>query len=139
MFRLVIDTSVAIKWLNQDNEKDIEKADRILLDVERGNAALLAPDLLKYEVGNVLLKGKQLSFDQAKICLDTLYSLPITFVSETEDLSSATFRLAHKLNITYYDAAFIAVAKDYEARLITDNIKHQGKPSGVKVTSLKNY
>ena len=33
---LVIDTSVAIKWLNRDNEENIDKANRILENVRDG-------------------------------------------------------------------------------------------------------
>lgn len=136
---LVFDTSVAIKWLNQDNEQDLDQADQILRDVETGTITLLAPELLKYEAGNVLLKGKKLTFDQAKVCLDTLYSLPITFVSETSIGMYETFQLAEKLDITYYDAAFLAVAKQYDAQLVTDNVKHQGKARDLDVVALKDY
>ncbi|MES2970815.1 MAG: type II toxin-antitoxin system VapC family toxin [Patescibacteria group bacterium] len=136
---LVVDTSVVIKWLNKDNEQDLDQADLILQDAEVGKVMLMAPELLKYETGNVLLKGKQLTMKQAKVCLEALYSLPIIYSSETSTSAQKTFLLAESLGITYYDAAFIVLAKQYDAQLVTDNVKHQGKATNTKVTALKDY
>ena len=139
MTTLVIDTSVIIKWLNQDNEENIDKADKILENVKNGQAGIIAPELAKYEAGNVLLHGKKLRLEQALIALSSLYTLPISFITESKDLAEQTYSLAESLGITYYDAAFLALAKKYEAILVTDNVKHQGKISEVNVLALSNY
>ena len=139
MNTLVVDSSVISKWLNKKNEKNLEKADLILEETRRGKVELIAPELAKYEIGNVLLKGKQLVPREANISLGTLYSLPITFVGEDEDLAKQTFGLASKHHITYYDASFISLAKRVKAILVTDNIKHQGKSSEVRIVSLQNF
>ncbi len=139
MNAVVVDTSVITKWLNQSNEENIDKADKIMESALKGEIELLAPELAKYEYGNVLLKGKQLTPQEADISLDTAYSLPITFVSESKDLAKETYNLAHKLEITYYDASFLSLAKKYNAVLITENTKHQGKSPKFKVKSLQDY
>lgn len=61
MKTLIFDTSVIVKWVNTYKENDTEKADKILEEVKNGQAELIAPELAKYELGNVLLKGKQLT------------------------------------------------------------------------------
>ena len=139
MNTLVIDTSVFIKWLNKENEQDLDSADKILLDVKSGKTELVVPELIKYEIGNVLLKGKQLLPEQAYISLGTAYSLPVTFVTESEQQAKETYKLAHKLGVSYYDASFMSLAKQYNATLVTDNVKHQGKDPGIRVVSLKDY
>lgn len=139
MNTLVTDTSVFVKWLNQDNEQDLDKADKILHEVESGQVEIVLPELIKYELGNVLLKGKQLTPDQAYISLGTIYSLPVTFIGESEQQAKETYRLAHDLQVSYYDASFISLAKQYNATLVTDNIKHQGKDLSIKVVALKDY
>lgn len=139
MNTVVIDTSVFIKWLNQDNEQNIENADKILKEVRSGKTQIIVPELIKYEVGNVLLKGKQLTSSQAFISLGTAYSLPVTFITESEQLAKETYTLAHNLGVSYYDASFMSLAKQYEAILITDNLKHQGKDPGIKTIALKDY
>ena len=137
--KVVVDSSVIVKWLNTSNELNIDQADRLMESAIKGETELLAPELAKYEIGNVLLKGKKLTNNEAFISLGTLYSLPITFVSETIDLAKETFSYANTFNITYYDASFLAVAKEYDAMLVTENAKHQGKAKDITVKSLQDY
>lgn len=139
MNTLVVDTSVFIKWLNKNNEQHLENADKILEDVKTGQVELVVPELIKYEIGNVLLRGKQLVPGQAYTSLGTAYSLPVTFVTESEQQAKETYALAHNLEISYYDASFMSLAKQYGATLVTDNIKHQGKDLSIKVIDLKDY
>ncbi len=139
MNTLVLDSSVITKWLNKKNEENLEKVDLILEETHKGRVELIAPELVKYEIGNVLLKGKKLVPKEANISLGTIYSLPINFIDETEDLAKQTFNLAFKHNVTYYDASFMSLAKQYNAILVIDNIKHQDKSSEVKTVSLQNY
>ena len=139
MDTLVVDTSVFIKWLNQTNELYLENSDKILEDVKRGQTELVVPELIKYEIGNVLLKGKQLTPQQAYVSLGTAYSLPVTFVTESEQQAKETYTLANNLGVSYYDASFMSLAKQYNATLVTDNVKHQSKDPEIKVLALKDY
>jgi predicted nucleic acid-binding protein len=136
---VVVDTSVIIKWLNQDNEDYIEQADKVLKDAELNKIIIIAPELAKYEVGNVLLMGKHLSVDQATSVLSQFYKLPISFIEDNPVVAEQTVSLAIGENVTYYDASFMSLASQYEAVLITDNIKDQAKPDKIKVIPLKDY
>lgn len=137
--KTVVDSSVIIKWLNTDNERSLEQSDKLLQKARNGEIYLVAPELAKYEVGNVLLRGKQLTPAQAKISLGTVYTLPITYVADSQELAEETYSLAHDLGITYYDASFMSLAKQLDAVLVTENIKHQAKSERIKVTSIKDY
>ncbi|OGG30375.1 hypothetical protein A3A63_02925 [Candidatus Gottesmanbacteria bacterium RIFCSPLOWO2_01_FULL_46_9] len=136
---VVVDTSVIMKWLSSDNEQCLGQANAILKDVQNEKIELFAPELAKYEVENVLLLGKKLSPQQAQIAQGEFYNLPITFITESLNAAKVTFSLASTLGITYYDAAFLSLAKQYNASLVTENIKHQGKTNEVKVIPLKDY
>jgi len=136
---LVVDTSVIVKWLNQDNEDYIEQADKILKDAQLDKIIIIAPELARYEVGNVLLLGKNLPIEQASIVLAQFYKLPITFVEDTAELAEKTYEFAAQAEITYYDASFMALAYQYDATLVTDNMKHQGKLNSIKVRAIKGY
>ncbi len=139
MDTLVIDSSVIIKWLNDTDERNTAEADRILADAIKQKVDLIAPELAKYEIGNVLLLKKKLPPEEIDIILHALYSYPIQFIPESEKLANDTFSIGSELGITYYDAAFISLAKQFEATLITENIKHQGKATDIKVVSLSDY
>lgn len=136
---LIVDTSVALKWLNQDNEQNIDIADKILKDARDGKVEILAPELLKYEIGNALLYGKKIASEDIDELLSIFYSLPISFIAENGELGSSTYVLAKNLGVTYYDAAFMSLAKQYDATLVTDNVKHQGEDLNIKVLALKDY
>ena len=138
MQKLVVDSSVIVKWLNTKNEINIEQADKILKDGQVGKITLIAPGLSRYEIGNALL-NKNLILPQAFDALGTSYNLPVTFVPETKELAFDTYRMSQESKITYYDASFIALAKQTSATLVTDNPKHQAKVKGVNVVALKDY
>jgi len=138
MKNVVIDTSVTIKLLNSQQEKFLKQANEILLHVQQGKISLLSPELSRYEIGNALL-NKKLDIPFAQDALELAYNLPIQFVKETYNLAYQTYIISIKANITYYDASFIALAKQENATLVTDNIKHQGKLSDIKVIPLSKY
>lgn len=139
MIFLIVDTSVALKWLNQDNEQSIDHADKILKDARDGKVEILAPELLKYEIGNALLYGKKIANEDIKELLSIFYSLPISFILENTELANNTYILAKDLRITYYDASFVSLAKQYGATLVTENSKHQARSSEIIVKALKDY
>ena len=64
MNKLVVDSSVIVKWLNATDEQNLEEADQILADAIKDNVELIAPELAKYEIGNVLLLKKKLSTEE---------------------------------------------------------------------------
>ncbi|OGK13745.1 hypothetical protein A3A93_05390 [Candidatus Roizmanbacteria bacterium RIFCSPLOWO2_01_FULL_38_12] len=137
--KIVVDSSVAVKWINSLDEDYLDKADKLIKDVQNSNIDLIMPELAKYEIGNALL-NKQLSLEQLQTTLEDFYTLPISYFSEDKELSLSTAELAQKYQITYYDASFIALAAKLKASLITDNPKHQKKSiKEIEVFLLKDY
>lgn len=139
MRRLVVDSSVIVKWLNTVDEENLEEADQLLLDALEGKIEVLAPELAKYEVGNVLLFRKKISPGEIEIPLHTLFVSPVQFIPQSEELARETYQIASNSGMTFYDASFVSIAKLYNATLITENIKHQARQSEVKIVSLKDY
>ncbi len=135
----MIDSSVAVKWLNRKDEVHISQADNILKDVEKERIHLLMPELGRYEVGNALLnKGSEPAL--IALALEKFYDIPIQFVVEDLELAKSTIETAKYAKITYYDASFISLAIILKADLVTANPKHQKKKVlGLKVISLKDY
>lgn len=136
---LVIDSSVAVKWVNKQNEDYTAQADKILKDVQNDKAYLLMPELAKYEVGNALLH-KEMPLQHAMGSVATYYSIPIQFIPQDQVQAQSAMQIAYENKVTYYDASFMALAKEQNADLITDNPKHQQKNiKGLSVISLKDY
>lgn len=85
--RVVVDTSVIVKWLNRENEELLEKSDKVFHDGASKKLIFFTPELAKYETGNALL-GKQTILPAVKISLTTLFTIPIRFITLDENLSS---------------------------------------------------
>lgn len=134
---MVVDTSVMVKWLNRNNEKYVENADKLLEDVQNEKANLLAPELARYEVGNALL-NKRMATAPTLGSIATYYSIPINFIPQSKELAIETYKIAESEKITYYDASFVALAKQQNSSLVTDNIKHQNVKE-IKIIPLSNY
>ena len=136
---IVVDSSVAVKWLNTQDERYTDQADKILYDVQEEKAYIMMPELAKYEVGNAII-NKQMSLQNTLGSLATYYSIPIQLVPQDLHQAQIAANIAFENKVTFYDATFMALAKEKKANLVTDNPKHQKrKIKGLKVTSLKEY
>lgn len=135
----VADTSVLLKWVNQINEQHLPQAKKLLDRFEAGKIQIIVPLLVKYEIGNALLKGKKLPVLEAQDALNAFFQLPLSYADIDSKGMSDTYEIAKKLEITFYDAAFLYLAQKHHAMLVTDNPKHQRKYEGVRVVALKDY
>lgn len=134
----VVDSSVMVKWLNAKEEKLLEKSNKVISDFQKGKIKIIAPELAKYEVGNALLY-KGIGQEAAKISLEKFFLIPVEYIPWDQNLANMTMEIAYEAKITYYDASFVALAKQEDAVLLTDNPKHQSKIIGVKVVPLEKY
>ena len=119
MIRLVVDASVAVKWLMPENHA--EAARRIL----SSNHELLAPDLIWAEVGNILwkrLRRRELRGHVAGDLLRNFYRYPLqTFASRA--LITAAWELAEQYDRSFYDCLYLALAVNAECPLVTADLK----------------
>lgn len=138
MEKIVLDASVLVKWYSEEKDSDI--AHELLFLLRDKKIEVFLPELAKYELGNALIKGKQLSYALVKEAVESFYALPLNFIKETKESAEESYRLAQQLKITYYDACYLAISKQLRATLITENPKHQKKKGlGIKICPLKKY
>ena len=116
MSGLVVDASVAVAWLFDD--EDEPRVDRVLGQLIEDGA--LVPQLWHLETRNSLLTAERcgrLSVEEVKERLDALKGLPIATDEET-DLQSA-FDLARAHELSLYEALYLELAKREGAELAT--------------------
>ncbi|MWD27193.1 PIN domain-containing protein [Aquicoccus sp. SCR17] len=110
----VVDTSVAIKWIV--DEEDSDKAELLQ------GADMVAPALFRIEAGNVLrtLAAKQiLTNDRAIDLFLFLQTAPVTIIDADELLERRALDLALALEHPIYDCVYLALAERMDRRLIT--------------------
>ena len=116
MSGLVVDASVVIAWLLDDEEAP--RADVALERLKDDGA--MAPYLWRLEVRNALLVAERrgrLSAVEVDERLDALNGLPIR-TDDEPDLQAA-FNLARVHSLSFYDALYLELAKRESAELAT--------------------
>ena len=114
----VLDTSVVLKWIRQE-EILANRALSILYTYLEGRNRLIVPTLLAYEVANVLRYKPELSTADVVLALQSLFDLGLEWVSASSILRQRAVVIARTYDIMVYDAAFAAVAESVGATFVT--------------------
>lgn len=121
--KLVIDASIGIKQILP--ESDSAKALQIQSDFRRGIHELLAPDLYFVEVSNVLTmaarRGKISAADLPYAFGDMIRYKPV--IHNTTTCLYAAFNIASKLQVSVYDAIYLALSRQENCPLLTADHK----------------
>lgn len=123
MSKIVIDSSVVIKWFL--DEEDSDKAQSIYDDHETGTLNLIAPDLMNIEIGNIIWKHvvhRGMSEEDAQDVMDRYIELELNLVPTTELLYEA-----YKIAVTYkrsvYDSTYVALSIQEGCQFVTADEK----------------
>jgi predicted nucleic acid-binding protein len=116
---LVIDASVALKWLL--SESDSEKAEALLEACRRGAIVPMAPEILTVEVGNILWKRVMRGFLDVERA-ESLYAeferiRPV--LTPVVNLAGRALMLALKHRHSVYDCLYVALAFESRCELVT--------------------
>ena len=114
MTTLVIDASIAIKWV-------VEEDGTVEALAVRGRAKLIAPELLTAECANILWKKVQraeLATDEALLAARLLQAADIEFLP-TRSLLEAATEIAIELTHAAYDCLYLALAAERDCRFVT--------------------
>jgi predicted nucleic acid-binding protein len=117
--KIVVDSSALIKWFKSRHEELLAEARALLDKVERQPLEVHVPALLLYEVGNILLLKTQLEPATLDDAISRLEALPLSIAPPATPLLRRAARLGRALNLTFYDASFLALAVELDCLLIT--------------------
>jgi predicted nucleic acid-binding protein len=128
--RFVVDASAAVKQF-RDEEHSAAVQDW-LLDARRSNHDLLAPPLLRYELGNTLTKLVMLGVsdmgagEREKLIEVALLGFRFADPGDTSQ---------HAPPLTYYDASYLALAKETGSVLVTydERLAQAAREQGIAV------
>ncbi len=115
MSRYVVDASVALKWLIQE-----EHSDAALRLRSRAND-LLAPDLLSVEIANAMwmkFRREELSLAEARTGAEGGLRLPV-LLQPARRLLDPAWNIATTYERSIYDSLYLALAVEEDAPLAT--------------------
>jgi len=135
---VVPDASVVLKWVFKDPKEDHTEQALLLLDewVE-GRINLIVPTLWCFEVGNILgLKSTNLASETMALLLEYHFEEQ----AMNTEICQLIFSIMDDCKVTFYDAAYHAVALTRSATLLTadETYVHKANQLG-QVMLLKDW
>ncbi|MBI4130507.1 type II toxin-antitoxin system VapC family toxin [Candidatus Roizmanbacteria bacterium] len=140
MTKIVLDSSLVAKWYLRD-ESDIHIADTIVGDYLTDTIQIYFPPLVIYEIGNILFTAsllKRITKSDGEKSFNNFIQHPFEYKNP---IYTNVLKLAYQFIITFYDAAYIALAKDLNCPFYTGDEKLYKKVKNDLsfVYSLKEY
>lgn len=121
---VVVDSSVALKWFLAEEGSD--RAESLLR-----REVLAAPDMLLYEITNVLRWRRDLNANDRKLLFRTFLDYDVQMFVIPSHKFDRVVDLSQEFDITTYDACFIAMAEVLETELVTADQKLLKKVSAL--------
>lgn len=133
---IVIDTSVAIKWLRA-NEEDRQYAFTIYKNHLEHKDEIMVPSLFYIEAANALATNNVLSRKDILEGMEFLFNSGLYVHDVTRDDVLKAAALARKYKTTVYDMIYAVIAKENNIILITADEKFVRKVGFPFVRSLR--
>ena len=122
---VVPDASVLLKWvLASPDEQDVEPALRLREAALDGRVVLKVPSLWVYEVGNVLTRRFP---KRARALLDALMAFELDEGTQSDEWLDRAVSLTRRYDVTFYDAAYHALAVVERGIFVTADVKYVRK------------
>jgi len=134
----VIDSSVAIKWLTNE-EPFKEEAVKVFDDYFNEKIELVVPDIFWWELGNYF--GRKLDSKTAYISIQTIKKNRMRTYMLSNDMFMKSLRIMTKdAGISFYDASYHALAIQIGGTFLTSDKKYYQKKRRLgSIQLLENY
>lgn len=119
MTRLLVDTSVLIKWFHDTGESELAESRAIRDAHVRGDLDTHVLDLAIYEVGNVLARSLRWPAADVADQLDDLVTIVGPPIAMAQSWLRDAAGLAETHHLSFYDASWAAAAKALSVPLVT--------------------
>jgi predicted nucleic acid-binding protein len=126
----VVDASVVLGWVLDEAWRPA--TGEVLEDHVTGREPLVAPELLHYEVANVLVRGARLDASLGRDAYDRFVGLDVETYALGRPEYGLAIVLAVRHGVTVYDASYAALAKELDCPLVTAD-RRLGKALGAVV------
>lgn len=114
--RFVLDASIVATWALRDEDHPV--ADLAFVELQNGSA--VAPEILWYEVRNILVSNERRERITAEDCVRFLESLErMNIAMDARPRSSLVMEIAWRHTLSIYDAAYLALAAREDLPLAT--------------------
>lgn len=134
---VVVDTSIAYKWVREEDARHLSLD--LLYNFLSGKEKVIIPDLLLYELANVLSFKTELSLKDIEEAWGLFIDFNVPIFTPSPHFLKKCLRFAKKYQVTVYDATYAILAKDKRCNLITADKKFVEKINLPFVKLLEEY
>lgn len=121
---IVPDASVILKWVLRDDEMHRENALAILSGWLDGKHEIVVPPLWRYEAGNILTRREPL---YVGAIMEKLLQYEFPEIEISGALLSIMIELTQSKRVTFYDAAYHAIAILEKGKFVTFDKEYYNK------------
>lgn len=133
---IILDASVILKMIFE--EQDTNLVFQLIENHITGKEKMAAPELLYYELANVLATKTPLSVKSSSSALTEIFNLEIeTYTLGVEEFLSS-INISYKYKISVYDASYMILAERLNCNFITADVKLVKKTKDLKFVRLLN-
>ncbi|MCK4432104.1 MAG: type II toxin-antitoxin system VapC family toxin [Candidatus Aminicenantes bacterium] len=97
-----------------------------------GICSVTVPDLLIYELANALKNNPNFTSKDVKVALDSIFNMGIEIIKADGLVIAHAVDIAFRLNVTVYDACFMALSQIEKIPFITADYKFIERVKGFK-------
>jgi predicted nucleic acid-binding protein len=118
---IVLDASVILKWIFEEPETPaaLQWRDSHVAGKEK----IAAPELLYYELANVLATKTSLSAENASSIFQHLLNMEMVTFTLGELEFAASIQMAHRYKVSVYDASYAVLAQRFDCSFLTADRK----------------
>jgi len=132
---IVLDASVVLKWIFADEDGG-EHAARFKDAHVSGHEIIAVPDLLFYEIGNVLATKTRLSEQAVAEAFSLLWEFSLERFDLGLDEYQSSLSLCRRYKITLYDGAYVELSRRLKCTFVTADRKLYEKIKSLKGVEL---
>ncbi len=120
---IIIDASVIFKWLVAESGDPSRIAWQLRDDYMSGGLDIVAPDILLYEIANILAYKTNLSHSDIGRLWRNFLRFEIPTIAPSPAFMTDCLKLSIEHNVSVYDATYIILAQKRHCALLTADMR----------------
>jgi predicted nucleic acid-binding protein len=137
---VIVDISLIYKWFIDEEPRKITDSSRLLLkSFLKGKEKILCPNLILYELGNILAYKNTLSKTDIDNIWQKFSNINLPLINPTGEFMKRCIDFSLQYHVTVYDASYAILALEKKCILLTADSKFAKKINFPFVKLLTHY
>lgn len=136
---VVVDASVAYKWITEEDANTDSPALNLLGQLMEAKEDVLIPDIMLYELANVLSTKTNLTLGEVEQAWIFFESINLRITTPTPQFIRKSIKFSRKHHVSVYDASYAVLALEARCSLFTADNKFVNQTSLPFIKSIDRY